>query len=239
MRCPSCGARNADSAEWCTQCYAALPGRSGPAAPDDAGPRPVTADAAAPDLATPESARQDAAGPDTAAGPVTSADPRFRRTDEGLDWRCDTCGTWNPIERRTCTSCGQPFEATIAPEAPPTDRDVDPTVAVVASLVLPGAGHLLLGRVGQGVVRAGLYVLWLGGGILLLHAAAASDQGLLPAVPLLLGALVLLFASVAEVQQTTAGHDLTVLGPRVILWLVVGVLGLLMLSFFAAIGAAV
>jgi hypothetical protein len=234
VRCPSCGARNAGSADWCTQCYTPL----------GAGPDPHGTAAAAPETAPAPAAAE---RPPVAAGATrtaadaapTAADPRFRQGPDGVDWRCEVCDTWNPLDQDTCASCGQPFHRTIAPEdEAPSAREVDPTVAVAASLVLPGAGHVLLGRTAQGVLRGGLYVLWLGGGLLLVRAAAGSGQGVLPAMPLLLGAFVVLVASVAEVQQTASGHELTVLRPRATLWLIVAVVGLLMLSFLGAVASA-
>lgn len=236
MRCPSCGARNADSAEWCTQCYAPL---RAPSAPDPAPPTtpdavPGTRPEPGPTAAAP--AATDARAQDAAA--TTTADDRFRRTAEGIDWRCEVCDTWNPIERTTCVTCQAPFARTIAPPEETPRPEVNELAVVAASLALPGAGHVMLQRTGAGVLRMILYVTWLVGGIALLRAAVTAEQSALPAVPLLLGAFVILGASVVEAQQATEDRDLTILTPRVILWLVVGVLGLLTVTFLAATMAA-
>lgn len=172
--------------------------------------------------------------PPAAEAAATSSDGRFRRTGEGLDWRCVTCDTWNPIERQTCVTCREPFARTLAPEQDEPRPEVNGTTAVGASILLPGSGHVMLGQGTAGALRIILYVIWLGGGIALLLAAARSGQPILPAVPLLLGALVVLFASVIEVQRTVSDDDTILLTPRVTLWLVVGVLGALMVSFLAA-----
>lgn len=223
MRCPACGARNAETADWCSLCYAALRVEPPVAEPPVADPARAEPSATGPAVAAP-------GGPE----PATSRDGRFRRTEEGLDWRCDACETWNPIERQTCVTCSEPFTRTLAPEAPATVPPVSETRAVGASILLPGAGHVLLGRSAAGALRIILYVTWAVGGVVLLRAAAGSGQGILPAVPLLLGALVVLVASVIEVQRTVSGDDTVLLTPRVTLWLVVAVLGGLMVSFLAA-----
>ncbi len=243
MRCPACGARNAETAEWCTQCYVRLDGASSgaPAAAPDGPPAAPTT--------TPPATHEVTPGPATGPAPVTpevpagsgpgpgaeaTSDGRFRRTPEGIDWRCELCETWNPLERTTCSSCRSPFARTIAPTAEVELPDVDETTAVIVSMLLPGAGHLMLKRTGAGILRMILYVSWLVGGLLLLRAAASSSQSLVPAAPLLLGALAVLVASAVEVQQMTTDNDLTILTPRVTLWLVVGVLGMLMMSFLGA-----
>lgn len=242
MRCPACGGRNADSADWCSLCFTPLrtsppveePPLGGPDVPVEeqtapvGGPgRPVT-DTTAPDTTAPDTP------PSDTTAPTTSRDGRFRRTDEGLDWRCAACETWNPIERQTCVTCREPFTRTLAPVADEPRREVDETTAVGATILLPGTGHVLLGQGAAGALRIILYVIWLLGGLVLLRAAAGSGQPILPAVPLLLGALVVLVASVVEVQRTVSGDDTVLLTPRVTLWLVVAVLGGLMVSFLAA-----
>lgn len=223
MSCPACGARNAASAEWCSLCFTPL--RTEP----PAGRAPVEAPVEEPVV-------RDTAPATTPAEPsVTSRDGRFRRTGDGLDWRCAACRTWNPLERGTCATCGASFGQAFAPDdrgAPPPA--VSETVVVGASLVLPGAGHVLLGRTGAGVLRMVLYVSWFLGGVLLLRAAAGSGQSILPAVPPLAGALVVLVASVVEAQRSATGDERVLLRPRITLWLVVTVLAALMLSFLAA-----
>lgn len=186
-------------------------------------PRPAALDTAAPGDAAP-----------AAVAPATSRDGRFRRTQDGLDWRCAACETWNPIERQTCVTCAEPFTRTFAPAEDAPRREVDEATAVGASIVLPGAGHVLLGQGPAGALRIILYVIWLLGGVVLLRSAAGSGQPVLPALPPLLGALVVLVASVVEVQRTVSGDDTVLLTPRVTLWLVVVVLGGLMVSFLAA-----
>ncbi|MBW3659247.1 MAG: zinc finger Ran-binding domain-containing protein [Actinobacteria bacterium] len=187
------------------------------------------------DPAGPPAADPVPAGDTSRPSPATSSDGRLRRTEEGLDWRCPACETWNPIERHTCVSCGAAFTRAFARgDDEAATPEVTEPVAVGASLLLPGLGHVLLGRTPAGALRMILYVTWLLGGLVLLRAAAGSGQPVLPAIPLLLGAMVVLVASVIEVQRTVAGADTVLLTARITLWLVVAVLGALMLSFFAA-----
>lgn len=215
MRCPTCGGRNAESAEWCSLCFAPL--RETP--PVEVAP-PV-----------------DVAPPAAAASTATSSDGRFRRTDDGLDWRCAACDRWNPIERQTCASCSEPFVRTLGVEEAGVRTDVSEVAVVGASILLPGAGHVLLGRGAAGALRIVLYLSWLLGGIVLLAAAAGSGRSPIAALPLLFGALTVLLASVVEAQRTVSGDETVLLTPRVLLWLVVVVLGALMLSFFTAFTA--
>lgn len=222
MRCPACGARNPGSAQWCGQCFASL--EQGPAA---STPQP----AAAPEQreATSSTPSPQAPGrPQAGEGQVASL---FRRTAEGIDWRCEVCDTWNPIERTTCSVCGAAFSRTVAaPEERRPLVDVPPAVPVLATAVLPGAGHVLLGAVTSGVARLLLYAVWLLGGLLLLREAVGAEASTLPAVPLLAGAIVLALGSLMDVMQLQRGSASEVLGPRALLWLTVGVLGLTMLS---------
>ncbi|MBW3620216.1 MAG: hypothetical protein KY461_08225 [Actinobacteria bacterium] len=222
MRCPACGGRNADSAEWCSLCFAPL------------RETPVIEDAI-------DDVVDDAAGDaPEASGPATgtiSSDGRFRRTEEGLDWRCAACERWNAMERQTCVTCGEPFVRTLGTDEPDPPAGRSEAAVVGASLLLPGAGHVLLGRGGAGALRIILYVIWLLGGIVLLSAATGAGRSPVAALPLLFGAFVVLLASVIEAQRTVTGVETVLLTPRVTLWLVVGVLGALMVSFFVAFSA--
>ncbi len=156
---------------------------------------------------------------------------RFRRIGEQLEWRCAVCEHWNSVGSNTCSVCGTPFGRTLGIEAEsPAVRDVDQATLVVASALLPGMGHVLLGRTVMGVVRALTYLAWLIGGWLLARSAAAAGQSILPAVPLLLGALAVWASSIYDaLAVSTGGREL--LTPRSFFWLVVVVVGLLVIGF--------
>lgn len=224
MRCPRCRARNPDRAEWCSQCYAPLTGDE-PSAAVPAAP-PVAPTDPAVDARTAD--RSGAPGP-----PAASSGPSFRRGDEGLEWRCDACGEWNPFECPTCSVCGRAFDPTEGPET--VSAPARPEAAVVgASVAVPGAGHALLGRPISGVARFVTWLLWLAGGLWLLRGAATSGGSPLPAVPLLLGAGVIWITAPVDALLLHRGDPRELLTPRVFLWLVVGVIGFLLLSFLSA-----
>lgn len=256
MRCPSCGARNPDSAAWCTQCYQTFADEG--AAPAEAEEASVPADAE-PDAADhPDADPGGTRGPDAPVGPApvasatgTGSDDdgtvgevgapvgdaaardegeRFRGADGGLEWRCAVCSSWNPLEASACSICGAPFGRTVADE-PETVVDRDATTVLLLSAVLPGAGHLALGRTVDGVVRAVMYVLWLAGALALLRAAAGTPAPALPAAPLGIGALALWVLSALDAVGLAEGSRDQLLTPRVFLWLVVGVVGALIAAF--------
>lgn len=215
--CPRCGARNPDSADWCTQCYADL--------------RPP-----AETPATEHAVAEPAPGTPTAAPTGASGGDRFRRVGEEVEWRCVVCRTWNPVGVTTCPVCGTPFGRTLGiSDEPEPLRDVDEGTALIASAILPGAGHIMLGRTAMGVVRAVTYLLWAVGGWILLRGAAGTEGSVLPAVPLLLGAFVLWVTSCWDAVMLAGERGPEVLTPRMFFWLVVGVVGLLIMSVVPAI----
>ncbi|MDP9021181.1 MAG: hypothetical protein M3N57_00475 [Actinomycetota bacterium] len=167
--------------------------------------------------------------------PLRAGGGRFRKVDDELEWRCAVCEHWNPVGVTACNVCGSPFGRTLGEPGDAGElRPIEPWAAAAASAVLPGAGHGLLGRRGTATVRAATYLLWLLGGLLLVRAATAAGQTLLPAVPLLGGALALLVTSVHDAYMLADGRSDELLTPRVFFWLVVAVSGALMVSFIPA-----
>lgn len=216
MRCPSCGARNPEAADWCTQCYADLRSpqdEPGPAAGPD-GTRVVEEEAA----------------PVGEGSALRTGHGRFRTHEGELEWRCAVCGEWNPLGAGACTVCGTTFGRTLGGDEEPPLADVEPGTAVLTSGILPGAGHFMLGRTAQAVTRAAFFLFCLIGGYLLLRSAAASGQSLLPAFPLLLGAAIVWAGSIYDALALTAGQR-EVLTPRVLIWVIIAVVGLLLVSF--------
>lgn len=209
IRCPSCGASNPEAAAWCNQCYV-TPAESRPAQ----GPLDLDA--------------EDSTTLDATLDATFEERPAFRRTEAGFEWACPRCGTYTSLDVYTCVECGTPItELTEAPPAQPAATNWQ--VAFLFSAALPGAGHMAMGRVGQGLARAVLYVLWLVSGLL-----ALAGGGALAAVPLLLGAAALWVTGLVDLQQLRQGGT-EVLTGRVLLWLVVGVIGLTLLSLFGAV----
>lgn len=236
MKCPACGARNAEDATWCTQCFTAFPGAS-PAPP---AAEPVVAEPAAPPPPVAPEAGPPVGGADPVEAPAAhrpvGKDGRFRRSGEGIDWSCARCESWNPIEISTCAVCGASFSRSlqedVEPEEPP--RRLSESEAILSSIALPGLAHLMMRRTLTGLTRAGMYVMWLLGGLVLARGAAENQQSLLPSLPLLLGALVLLGATAVDALSLARGGDDVILTPRVFLWLIVAVIGLLIVAFMTS-----
>ncbi|MEX0834689.1 MAG: hypothetical protein WD010_01260, partial [Nitriliruptor sp.] len=226
MRCPTCGARNATTAAWCTQCYADLrpppppsPPRSpGEAAPGGSAPAVDTPEAAAPgDVGADDDVAGDDAPDDVATeGPSTVEVEGLdvRTVDGEVEWRCHTCEGWSPLTTDRCLICSSPRTGFGDPPPRPDVAPGDRARLLVASVLLPGLGHLFARRAGTGVARAVLYLSWLAGGAALGRAASGSGASVLPAVPLLLGAGVLWAGTLAD--ATTLGSGREVLGPRVL-----------------------
>ena len=214
MRCSTFVARNAGSAAWCTQCFASLRSATPPDAPPAEAPP-------APPPAPPTPAEAEA------------RDIRVRGGD--VEWRCAACGAWSPLEDPVCTVCVAPrhgFGGEGAPATSPT-ASAGQTTAVVASVLLPGLGHVLRGSVGTGLARM---VLWLrggGGGI----AVLLGSGGGLAAAVLLLAALLVWAVTLVDLQRLAAGRPPLATG-RVLAWSVVGVTVVLALVALAAVAGA-
>ena len=106
-------------------------------------------------------------------------------------------------------------------------------------MLLPGAGHALLGLWGQAFFRGLLALVWGVGGLSLLLDALAAGQPVLPAVPLLVGWLLLTAASVSDVLVAGGGQGRVLLQGRAVLWLVLGVIGATVAAAFVGALAAV
>ena len=248
MRCAACGASNPPEAGWCNQCLAPVGGR---VTPDEApAPDHTNADTPGGDAATisgaglprsPEEADEATRASSGPTGAMPGEDEpgvhqeTFRRRDGEVEWACPRCGTYTHIEQPACAACGTDMTEHFASAEPADDRQQPRqwTTALWLSAVAPGAGHLLVNRVGAGLARVLLFVVWLGGGWAMLRADGPGGP---VAAPLLLGATVIWAGSLGDlVFLARGGREL--LAGRVLLWLVVGVTGLALLG--ALSGAAV
>lgn len=218
MRCPTCRARNADDADWCTQCYASLAQAAGSADPAGAGwlDQVPAGDAAEPP-SSPEAAEPSAAG-----------DRPFRTSEDGdVEWRCVVCGQWSPLTVPVCSVCGHHLAADRSARPP---RPVSPSTVLAAAVIAPGAGHLLASRAATGVPRLIVGGLWLLGGIALLVAALDGGQAPVAGLVLLAGWAALWGLNLVDVRTLMAGGSTQVLTPRRFLYLVVGVLAALVIG---------
>lgn len=205
MICPSCGARNGERAEWCSQCFAVL-----------GGPSP-TAPAAAP-----------SPPPGSVTGAEEVADERdVRVRDEQVEWRCPVCHTWSPLLEAACRGCGGARAGFTPTEGGPARAPrAGATASLVASALLPGLGHLLRGLTGLGLAVLLLWLLWAGG-------ALASRTGAVPlTLVLVLAAATLWAASLLDLRRRGTGAA-PVLSGRGLAWSTVGVTGLLVFAALA------
>ena len=165
MNCPSCGASNTDTAEWCGQCLVRFGqpivglGVGGPAPP--AGPTLGHGG----DGLTPVPARPPMLERTVPIRLVPSTGGRIRRVGSRLEWSCKICDSINPIEAPTCRSCGSALLDLFRPPAGPRPLR-DPSTAVALS-VLPGLGSIYAGAPGDGAARLLLWVWWLATSVLL------------------------------------------------------------------------
>lgn len=234
LLCPSCGARNATSARWCTQCYgpvgeaASGPAAtaSGPAAAPSASPETPVASAPEPPASTAEVAAVASAAPGSEETSEDTAERDIRQRDGEVEWRCHRCGGWQALTAAACETCGTPRRG-FGDEPRPERPRVPPATAVVASIVLPGAGHLLLGSVGAGLARLALWTVWLVGGIAMWRGPGS------PAVAgtLLAGALGLWAAALVGTLRLARGATDPVTAPM----LGVGVVVVTLLAILAGL----
>jgi hypothetical protein len=212
VRCPGCGARNPDTSAWCTQCYAAMDPTAGPVT------APATSTPSAPQAgqATAESPSPDLAAPP--AAPPSAATRDVRQRGETVEWRCGRCDGWTVLERGTCGTCGAPRAGFGASVSPRTARALEPGAALAASLVVPGAAHLVTGRLGSGIARVVLGLGWL---LVALLTWGGSD-GPLPvvAVVFLVGAAIVYVATLVDAWHLGRAASRELLRPRVLTVLV-------------------
>ena len=224
MRCPSCGAHNVAAAAWCTQCFERF-GVPGAASPEPAPPHPQPPP---PPLSAPPLLPVEAAP--TTPGGATQRD--IRVDGDRVEWRCASCRGWNPLEGRDCGTCGSARVGFTPDTAPaPVVATTGGTAALLASALLPGLGHLLVGRPGSGIARLLLWLLWAGGAGAILVSAGLSGA----AVVLVLAALGLWILTLYDLLQLARGGS-EVLTGRVLAWCVVVVTTLLVLLAVAGAG---
>ncbi|HVL99082.1 MAG TPA: hypothetical protein VM324_07305 [Egibacteraceae bacterium] len=231
MRCPACGATNAESADWCSQCYAALVAPTAPDVPEGAVAPPAV-----------DAARQGDGGGHPAPtgkgdGGGHPAAEGFRRRGAIIEWECPACRRWTSVESLQCGACATPLSARwqLADDRPPglERRFAEPwTAAFALSAVVPGAGHIGLGRYSSGFARAVLFAVWTAGGVVLWRTGGGLAGG-----PMLAGAGLLWAGSLVDLRALKHRRR-ELLGGRTLLWLVVAVLALSILGLFTAAAGA-
>lgn len=211
-RCPGCGAHNPAHARWCGQCL--RPFEAGRSASDPAAANRGTETARFTGSdADPDAARFPAVPPAPSVG--SSVDTGAFLSQGGrIRWRCPACDAINDLEALVCATCGT---ALADHDRAPVDWDLARQRAVIG----PGLGHLVAGRGAAGWARLLLSAVWLVGALALL--ATGGLTALAPAAPLLAGVGLLWVGGVVDVDRLAHGRT-EVVTPRVLLWVVIGVL---------------
>jgi len=236
MRCPACGAHNVEAAPWCTQCFERFeaPGEpsreSVPPGPDPPPPPPPPTTVGPPPVpGTPPLPPQ--VQPPTEG---RTAQRDIRVDGDRVEWRCASCEGWNPLERPDCRACGSARVGfTPGTAAAPAVATTGGAAPLLASALLPGLGHVLVGRPGSGIARLLLWLLWAGGAGAILVSAGLSGAALV----LGLAALGLWSLTLHDLVQLARGRP-EVLTGRVLAWSVVAVTTLLVLLAVAGTGGA-
>jgi ribosomal protein L40E len=214
VNCPECSAYNPEQATFCSLCHTNFAARAA-----------VELEATLP----PD------AGPPTPGASATAQHGRFRKTDEGFDWRCERCQQWSPLQDATCRVCAEPFQEAFAEQKPQPIPDASDAMVLALTALLPGLGHIATGRTGIGVSRLMLYVVFALGAALLQSQAAQTTASALAVIPLALGALVVWLSTMLDARNVTVGSERTVLPSRAYLWLLVGVFVLTLGSAMPAV----
>lgn len=181
MHCPRCNAVNPDDAKFCSLCLQRM-SESKETVPEEQMPIVGMPDDA-PEIQRAWEMAQSLGPPaesNVVSGPI-------RKTQEGISWFCPSCDTENPISGNRCRVCGSTiFDAFRPPEAGSSSTNKSANIAGLLS-VIPGAGHLYLGSLSEGLTRILLGAWWFG------------TSFLLPSItPILLGTkLIFILASVA------------------------------------------
>lgn len=158
---------------------------------------------------------------------------KLEMEDGKLGWTCPACGERNPIEAVRCAVCATPFARLF--EEPEPVSGIDPQMAAIWSLVLPGLGHWKVGSHLDAIARLVLFA-WTFGTLAVLLAARFGKGGMGATFPLfvlfLAAATALYVLSAIDAHRIASGND-PLVSSRVLLWSSAGliVLSVLMATF--------
>lgn len=206
--CPSCGAKNHASADWCSQCYTPLGVPPEPLTPEPesesealAQSLPTGAPISAPVI---DSVTTLVDGGEIEGGPQADADK------PSPTWTCRSCETVNPVTVNQCSACNTSIFSSFGATSE-TEPLLDPQEALRYALV-PGLAHVKMQQSMFGATIAILVAaLWFMGVLLFVGGQIAA------AVALVLISLVILGGSVHDaIRLAERRPDEIVLKPRIL-----------------------
>lgn len=210
-RCPACGGLVSADLEWCSQCFTRF---------DDEGPETAPqgeATATGGEPAGPGSPAEGSPPPPRAPAKAgTGEGGAVRVVEEGrVLWDCPVCGQENDLDTSVCSRCGTTFGRLFEePEPPPR---TSPQRAAALSLLVPGAGHVVAGRVAEGVARAVIFAFALGMVVAILAAGGGLGGPLVPLVVLFVGAAATLYVATAVDAYRAVRREPPVMSTRLLL----------------------
>lgn len=203
-RCPNCGGLVSADLAWCSQCLTRFDDEE-PATAD----RKVTTEGTSPRPAPPVAGAPGEMGPG-------SEQRTLRVVEEGrVLWDCPVCGQENDLDTRVCTRCGTAFGRLFEEPEPPAR--ISPERAAMISLVVPGAGHVVAGRVAEGVARAVIFAFTVGMVVAILAAGGGLGGPLVPLVVLFVGASATLYLATAVDAYRAVRREDPVLSTRILM----------------------
>jgi hypothetical protein len=178
----------------------------------------------------------------------------IRRVGEDLLWACPQCELENPMEASVCARCQTPFASLLVAEQAADRALPPPNTILLSALLLPGLGHIRLGRAAEGIARLILFLWAAGLGLMMLLSLGggeAADASVVTTTPapsgspgaiVAVGALFIASAigiwgvSAMDAMRLARGDDDQILKPRVLL---IGTIVLTVLSIGAFIAAGI
>jgi ribosomal protein L40E len=162
--------------------------------------------------------------------------PGFVRADGVLRWTCPACEAANPMEAAACVRCGSAFSSLFGAPRNPGPARASGKGALIASAIVPGAGHWLLGARAEAVARGVLYVWTLGLSVLLLVRPPGVGRGIVRGVAVIFGiaAAGVWLLSFLETARLAEGHRRALVPPRTLTYVASGLSGLLFAGLIVA-----
>jgi hypothetical protein len=138
-------------------------------------------------------------------------------TGEAVTWTCPACGEQNGLSLDICRMCATPFKLLL--QEPEVRPFVEPGVAAVLSLLLPGVGHARLGKFAEAIARAVMFFWALGTALMIYLSKPAAGLGPLSpmAVLFLIAAAGVYGLTAADAYRLAEGRS-QIISSRILLY---------------------